>query len=472
MNLTFLWAHGTQIGYARSGTYIAEALQRRGVTIYDDDGRPSEHDPRGSSGKRVTDGRDAAPSPTNAVCWVSVPTHANGWYQGQHRSIITMWEASRLPEGFRDVFPEFDVLMVPSEHNLELFGRYHDNVRLLLLGVDGTRWKYDPPPSVGQTFNFLISGRGPRKGIDLAYEAFQTVFGQWWTTDVDGRAEYRGPADKPWPRLTIKSMRGQGDYYAPGVAHVTGKLTDDEELDLYRSCHAYLQPSRGEGFGLQPLQALALGRPTILTNAHGHASFAHLGTPLSTTMQKAAYFVYGDPGDWWEPNFEELCEAMWATYQDYDGECVRAKEAARVIARGFTWENTTDTFMDIMGDAMSAPYSGNGQWESATRLRYKIVTNQDWYGEIAGRQMFFEKGKVYYDLGDVKRIFFDAGVLSPACLEEDDHGLAFEQIASIPEYNASHSHCPTCQQELNTRPTRADQIMDELDMEEQARLVG
>ena len=66
---------------------------------------------------------------------------------------------------------------------------------------------------------------------------------------------------------------------------------DSEELDLYRSCHAYLQPSRGEGFGLQPLQALALGRPTILTNAHGHASFAHLGIPLDSTMQKAAYFT-------------------------------------------------------------------------------------------------------------------------------------------------------------------------------------
>ena len=60
---------------------------------------------------------------------------------------------------------------------------------------------------------------------------------------------------------------------------MTGKLTSEEEVALYSMCHVYVQPSRGEGFGLRPLQAIAQGCPTIATNAHGHAAFSVIRSP-------------------------------------------------------------------------------------------------------------------------------------------------------------------------------------------------
>src|SRR5207253_4244263 len=144
--------------------------------------------------------------------------------------------------------------------NLELFRRYHDNVQLLLLGVDPDLWHYIPPTPPSTTFNFLIAGNGSRKGVDLAYKAFRETFGD---------RRYSGPQ----PRLLMKSLKGHSDYWAPNVDHMTGRMSPLAERDLYAAAHCYLQPSRGEGFGLQPLQALALGRPTILTGAHGHESY-------------------------------------------------------------------------------------------------------------------------------------------------------------------------------------------------------
>lgn len=40
---------------------------------------------------------------------------------------------------------------------------------------------------------------------------------------------------------------------------------------VYRSYHVVCQPSRGEGFGMIPLEALACGTPVVVTRATGHA---------------------------------------------------------------------------------------------------------------------------------------------------------------------------------------------------------
>jgi glycosyltransferase involved in cell wall biosynthesis len=292
------------------------------------------------------------------------------------------------------------MMMVPSYHNLELFSRYHDNVHYIPLGVDTARWHYTPPPPVEGEFRFMISGRGDRKGVDLTYSAFRKVFPR--AKPLNG-----GPV----PKLIMKSMRGLGDYYAPGVDHIVGKLSADEESSLYESIHCYVQPSRGEGFGLQPLQAIAMGRPTILTNAHGHESFAGLGIPLSWKPSPAAYFIYGDAGMWWEPDMEELCEAMYDVYTNYDEHAARAKESSHTATTTFTWQKTTDRFIELLGDEMEKPYTGDPTWMSTTPHLFRIVTNKDWPGEIGGRTLFFEKGKEYWDTADVKRIFYDAGVL-------------------------------------------------------------
>lgn len=60
------------------------------------------------------------------------------------------------------------------------------------------------------------------------------------------------------------------------VSFAPTRLDPEAYLDLYRSCDAVLQPSRGEGFGMVPLEARACGIPVILTAATGHAMhFAH-----------------------------------------------------------------------------------------------------------------------------------------------------------------------------------------------------
>jgi glycosyltransferase involved in cell wall biosynthesis len=447
--ITLLYVAGQEIGYGRFGVYLAKHIAERGITVYDDEGNP-DHEARDMAGQLLNTGRSIPPSPTNVMAYVSVPSHMVGYHEGQHRVFCTMWEAQDLPESFRSTFHEIDTLVVPSLHNVELFSEFHDDVQFMPLGIDPALWHYSPPPRHDKEFRFLINGRGARKGTELAFRAFRTVFRQ-----SDQKTFH------PRPVLVMKSLKGHGEFYASDTRHITGKLSPVDEASLYADAHCYLGPSRGEGFGLAPLQALAVGRPTILTGAHGHASYAHLGIPLSSKPEPADYFIYGDAGMWWEPDFDELCEKMWEVYRNYDAHALRARENAEIVARDWTWSKTTDRFLEILGDRLDRPYTGNGKWHQCERLQYRIVTAQDFKSEIMGRTLFFEQGKEYYAPADVKRILFDAGVLANECLEGVDHGLAERQVINLGKYRADHSYCPTCHQQLNSQPTKADVLYEQ-----------
>ena len=434
---------GEHIGYGRYGVQLAAELRKSGTTVYDSivdaPGTPS------LAGQALEVWGERSPGLTNVICWASVPTHARGWYEGQVPIILTMWEATELPPSFRENLHEFDTVIVPSTHNLELFSRYHDNVKYVPLGVDPEVWSYRARPALGNRFVFLIGGSGPRKGTDLAVKAFKAAFPE-------------GSFDGPVPYLVMKNPKGE-DFYGPRIEMIPGRLSAQAEVELYASAHCYVQPSRGEGFGLQPLQAIAQGCPTILTDAHGHEAFAHLGMGLSSKEVPAGYFIYGDSGNWWEPDFDELVDTMRWTYNNYDEAKARATESSLSARKVFTWENTARHFLDAIGPERCGPYAGSGEWYKPTAKLYLTITNCDHRADIGGTFYYFQKGEERYEPADVKRILFESEKLDPRCLRGDDLGLHPSQVAKIPDYEAKHSYCPTCHQKYGSGITKADELM-------------
>jgi glycosyltransferase involved in cell wall biosynthesis len=448
-----MYVHGLNMGYGRMGTMLAEALKARGVDVYDSLGDgPTEYLTDEATERRMAAKfgvdpvlvRDKRTKLTNTVCWASTPGHAKWWWQGQHPVLLTMFESRRLPEAFREHLHEFETLIVPSQQNVELFGQYHDDVQYMPLGIDPKVWHYVPRSIPVTRFNFLIGGSGARKGTDLAFEAFNRVFGVWQ------------PSWGPEPHLVMKNPRGE-DYGGPRVDMVTGKLSAEQEVAIYEEAHCYLQPSRGEGFGLQPLQAIAQGIPTILTGDHGHAAFAELGLPISSTPAKSGYFLYGDAGEWWEPSLDELCERMEDVYRNYEAHVARAHESAARAAYEFTWDMTAQRFEDILGERLTEPYSGNGEWYLPTLKLYEVRTNRDWVADIGGTVYHFAKGELVHAPADVKRVLFEANLLDPSCVDQDDHGLLPEQVEQA--HHAKRRACPTCG--VVAGRSRADELVEQ-----------
>lgn len=437
--VTMLWTHAEKLGYGRMGVKLAETLRDGGMTIYERQGLEAEdqYPDRRPEHKR-----------TNVVCTISYPSHLRGWYDGQHKVVFTMFESTRLPEAFTETIHEYDTVLVPSRQNVELFERYHPNVRLVPLGIDPTDWHYQPRNKPGIYFDFLVGGSGPRKGVDIAVEAFRRGFTKW-------------PPRGPVPRLIVKSPKPQ-DIIGDRITQLNGFLTPEQERDLYAASHCYLQPSRGEGFGLQPLQAIAQGLPTILTDAHGHEAFAHLGYGIPSTLADIpyGYFSIGDAGQWWEPDVDELVERMRHVYHHYDEASAFAERSAKLAAEHFTWEHAADRFVAAIGaDQFTQPYTGSGAWRTPQVKYFKVRVLRRHKAEMPDGLRIWEPGRDYMDTADVKRILMDSGVLDPECVSEFDPGM---DAAAAERYSARHTFCPTCDQKLGSGITRADEIELEL----------
>ena len=50
----------------------------------------------------------------------------------------------------------------------------------------------------------------------------------------------------------------------------TGRLENQQLLNLYREAHAFVSPSVYEGFGLPPLEAMACGCPCVISDIPSH----------------------------------------------------------------------------------------------------------------------------------------------------------------------------------------------------------
>jgi glycosyltransferase involved in cell wall biosynthesis len=456
--LCLLYVHGDVIGYGCYGVELARALTAEGVEIYDRIDEPTAEELHPKSPRFVLEeeGKRRRHKKTNVAAWISTPSHARGWWEGQVPVISTMWEATRLPESFRENLHCFDTVIVPSDQNVELFGTYHPNVHKVPLGINTERWCYVPRQPPTTEFRFLIAGSGPRKGTDLAYRAFRAAFpeGSWG-------------ADEPVPVLIMKNPKNE-DFWGPRIKVIPGRLSSEDEVSLYASAHCYLQPSRGEGFGLQPLQALAQGLPTILTDAHGHKDFAHLGIRLPWHYEEAAYFIYGDAGQWWCPNIDDLVDQMRWVYENWPYAFKVAESSAALVAWNWGWEHTARAFIDAVGiERLRTPYHGDRTWHEPESKIYKVMVKELWKADIGGRTMMFYPGTEYWEPADVKRILFEGGMLDPACLAMPgqyhfDDGLTEEQVAKVGGYKAEHEWCPTCRQRLGSSPTKADEIYAEL----------
>jgi glycosyltransferase involved in cell wall biosynthesis len=103
----------------------------------------------------------------------------------------------------------------------------------------------------------------------------------------------------------------------PHIVIITEELTDDEIVSLYQSCDAFVLPSRGEGWGLPIIQAMAMALPTITTRHSGMLEFTTDDTVLYVEVDEkeppeSVRRVYDTPNGakWGDPRVPDLAEQL------------------------------------------------------------------------------------------------------------------------------------------------------------------
>jgi glycosyltransferase involved in cell wall biosynthesis len=110
---------------------------------------------------------------------------------------------------------------------------------------------------------------------------------------------------------------------------LVGRVVDEELHKLYVSARCHVHPAHYEGFGLPPLEAMACGTPTIVSNV----------SSLPEVVGDAALLV--DPANW-----EEIAVAIHRLLSD-DQLHAELREKGLQRARYFNWESAARRTMEV-----------------------------------------------------------------------------------------------------------------------------
>jgi glycosyltransferase involved in cell wall biosynthesis len=253
-------------------------------------------------------------------------TEANrlGCFEGVFRSsiaadwVVAISEYSR--KHYLSVFPHF-----PS-----------DRVRVIYpcSRFDSSMPSGTPPLAVkslnGGEFWLSVGTIEPRKNQRLLVQAY---------------ARYLDAGGRPMPLVLAGGKGWLMDDFRDYLAKLnisdrvilTGYVSDDELIWLYRNCYASLYPSVFEGFGLPVLEGMQFGAPTLSSDA----------TSMPEVTGNAAILLTPhEPGAW--------SHAMLHLASDQK-ERLRLSEAARARAKQFKWETSAASMLQIYKEAMDSP---------------------------------------------------------------------------------------------------------------------
>jgi len=290
----------------------------------------------------------------------------------------TMFETARLPPGFVGDLARADEVWVPSRYVADSFLKsgVRTPIRIVPDGVDPFRFRPDGPrlleaPQAGCVFLSVFEWTD-RKGWDLLLRAWATAFDRRADVVLVIRSSLpvwlgAAPAGELERRLN-RFLHGIGRsrrQVAP-IVLLERELDPDDLPALYRSADVFVLPTRGEGFGLPFLEAMASGLPVVAPAIGGQADFLRNDTarlvavdrlvPAPPTVDVPHYA--GLP--WAEVSLSDLVAALRELAADPTARVELGRRARAAAASHWSWEMVGAAVSEAVEALTSAPRERRG----------------------------------------------------------------------------------------------------------------
>ena len=262
---------------------------------------------------------------------------------GRYKIGYTMLEVDGFPPEWVRQANRMDEVWVPSAFNREGFLRcgLRRPVHVMPLGVDA---HYFHPaivahPNPAGEFVFLsVFEWGERKEPWLLLKTFNDVFTASEPVRLVCKIMNRDPSIKLKEEIRQLELRASGGK----ISYLFNLEFPHQQLgSLYRSADCFVAASRGEGWDMPLMEAMACGVPAIATDWGAHTEFVHegIGYPLRIqgTVPAVAKCPYYAGFSWADPDSEHLRHLLRHVYENRDQARSRGLAAAREIAQRWTW---------------------------------------------------------------------------------------------------------------------------------------
>ena len=263
-----------------------------------------------------------------------------------------VWESTLQPETFFEQMLKFDEIWVPSKWQRECTikqGADPEKVKVVPEGVDIHTFFPEEVEKLEQyndgRFKFLIFGRWDyRKSTKEIIQTFLKTFSpdepvdlivsidNMWGEEMDGyktteeRLEAYGLTD---PRIKMIHFPTREDY-----------------IKYLKTGHVFVSCARSEGWNLPLIEAMACGTPSIYSECSAQMEFAEgKGIPVKIIGEKPAntndygrYTMSDLPGNYYEPDFDDLSNKMRFVFENYEQCKQQSIEDSKQIHKDFSWE--------------------------------------------------------------------------------------------------------------------------------------
>ena len=283
-----------------------------------------------------------------------------------------VWESTEQPKKFFEKLLEYDQIWVPSQWQADCTikqGANPSKVKVVPEGVDISTYNLEETKNIPDEYNdgrfkFIHFGRWDyRKSTKEIIETFLKTFDESDPVDlilsVDNRygfyadacntteeriKKYNIPAD---PRLKFISFVSREDY-----------------ISYLKKGNVFLSCARSEGWNLPLIEAMSCGTPSIYSNCSAQLEFAEgKGLPVKILGEKPCQGNMYDgythslqdgvlPGNFYEPDFNDLSKVMRDAYKNYDKHKEQAIIDANIIHAKYNWDAVAEVGRDTLQDLL------------------------------------------------------------------------------------------------------------------------
>jgi len=340
-------------GYGRISTFICPALKKLGhkinvIPAYLDELKVA--DPKiiemvKQIDETILDAdvaiRLSVATPSESLC-----------FHGKKRIMYTMLEVDKLPPYWVMTLNTMDEVWVPSTWGKEVFEKSGVKVPIKVIpaGVDLNLFNPYREPFVPRTENFRFLSVGKwekRKGQDLLIKAFCEEFKDNEKVELVIMADSIKLFDQKFNIYkNIVNLKLPEDRASLQI--IEGMIPNYSDMGrIYTSADCFVNPTRGEGWNLPLIEAMACGMPCITTNWSAHTDFANEKNAymLNDFTLVPADQVFAQAfikfGNWAEPTIKELREKMRYVFEHRE-EAKKKGEFAAKDMENWTWDKAAE----------------------------------------------------------------------------------------------------------------------------------